>query len=117
MAQLWKASIAHIFKANGTEAKYCLGWIVDKSCVAGYLNDDGIEKFFLNPYHMRDKNFKNKKEMLTYMLLTACHEIAHRRTSYHDENFSAHVEDIMFKSFSAMSSYREIMKAAEKETI
>jgi hypothetical protein len=117
MGQMWKASLAHVFKSNGMNAEYCLGWIVDKTAVAGYLNDDGIEKFFLNPYHMRDKKFKNKKEMMTYMLLSAAHEVAHRTNSYHDERFTAHVEEIMFKTFSAMSSYKEIIKNAEKESI
>jgi hypothetical protein len=117
LACQWKVALKYVFTANGMNADYCIGWVIDEKVVASYMNTDGVEKFLLNPFMLGKKDYKNKKEMITHLVLTACHEVAHRMTKYHDENFIAHSEVLMTKTLAYISSYREIVKDAENETI
>ncbi len=117
LACLWKAALKHVFQSNYMDASYCIGWIVDQNAEAQYSSKDGLEMFLLNPYLSTKKNFKNKKEMVYSILLTAAHEIAHRRQKYHDESFVQVSEKLLLKAISELSSYRSLLAMAEKETI
>lgn len=118
LACLWKAALKHVFKSNNMDARYCIGWILDENVEAKYVRCDGVEKFLLNPYLKNNKiDSKNKKEMVHNILMSAAHEVAHRRHSYHDESFVATYEYLLLKSISSLSSYRTLLLAAESETL
>lgn len=117
LACLWKAALKHVFETNYMDSCYCIGWIVDQGAEAAYVSKDGVELFLLNPYTSSKKNFKNKKEMVFNILMTAAHEIAHRRHKYHDESFVAASEKLLHKAISELPSYRSLLAKAEKETI
>lgn len=118
LACLWKAALKHVFEANGLDASYCIGWIIDKDSLAKYIRHDGVEKFLLNPYLINSQiDKKDKKQMVTNILMTAAHEVAHRWQQYHDEAFVGAYEKILLKSLSSLSSYRTLLIAAETETL
>jgi hypothetical protein len=117
LACLWKAALKHVFESNYMEASYCIGWIVDQNSEAAYSSKDGLEMFLLNPYLASRKDFKNKKEMVYSILVTAAHEVAHRRQKYHDESFVQVSEKLLLKAISELSSYRSLLSKAAKETI
>lgn len=117
MACLWRACLNHVFKSNNLEATYCIGWVIDESVEALYSRDNGIEKILLNPYLFEKTFFKNKKEMVYNMLLTAAHEVAHRSAQYHDEIFCAHYDNILNNAISSLPSYRTLLLNARTEII
>ncbi len=118
LACLWKAALKHVFESNGLDASYCIGWVIDKNTFAKYIRHDGVEKFLLNPYMIYSQiDKKDKKQMVTHILMTAAHEVAHRWRPYHDEAFVGTYENILLKSLSSLSSYRTLLVAAETETL
>jgi hypothetical protein len=118
LACLWKASLKHVFQSNSMDADFCVGWIVDSNTVAKYVRRDGIETFLLNPYLVLSEVYKtNKKEVVSHILMSAVHEVAHRFQTYHDESFMGVYEKLLLKSISSLSSYRTLLIAAETETL
>jgi hypothetical protein len=117
LACLWKAALKHVFQSNYIDANFCIGWIVSEKTQAMYSNRDGLELFLLNPYYINKLEVADKKELVYNILMLACHEVSHRRNKYHDERFMICNENMIVKSFANMSSYRELIKIAEQETI
>lgn len=118
LACLWKATLKHVFYANSMTANFCIGWIIDSGAMAQYSAKNGTEMYLLNPFTINSKiNKKNKKEVVHNLLITAAHEVAHRRCGYHDENFAAYSEKILLNALTTLSSYRALLADAKRETI
>lgn len=99
-ADLWKDDIA-----------WAVGFCFDDDALAMFLEKDNINYLMINPV---DANGKmkysiNSKADYTKLALSACHEITHKKYTYHNEDFVCNYDAVLDR---VMPKLKEIFHAA-----
>lgn len=112
IARLWKSCLDHVFQANRLSARYRIGFILNPDTAAQYQNRNGVEEFLINPDAKMLENDKWKK--VYSVLISACHEIAHRASQYHDENFILTEEELLINTLTFIKGDTNVLSKAAK---
>jgi len=92
------------------------GFILSDDVQACYEKKEDNKALYINPFSEDTANAMSDNEQLMRMLITACHEVAHSYTSWHDEDFCTYVEKIIVKTVSN-TSLSAIRKEAKRRFI
>lgn len=114
-AKLWRHCINLVLRANKESFNYRLGFVLDPDKMAYFKGNASTGAVLINP----DKvipGTDDKARFLT-MLQTAAHELAHRRYTWHDEEFVLEEERLFRNALLVMRSVSEELRAAQKLTL
>jgi len=117
LAKCWTEVIRQVLLDIGWSGMFICGFTFDKDKKAAYLKEDSVPIFLLNPHNVckelpEIKPFINRAMLRRDLVLSACHEIAHMHTSYHDSSFVLEMQHIIIKTWQSELIYQKIINAA-----
>ena len=105
LAQLWKYSLKLVMTSNRLRKRFRIGWILNDDEAALFVDGkkgDGVEAFLINPeHHTIPSKWWDWRELFNHLLVLASHEIAHIERTYHDEDFSRRMEELLEKALNS----------------
>lgn len=114
IACMWKAALQIIGEGcSYMPRQYNIGFILSDDAEAMFTRDNGEICFYINPYSKKFNNCGSDIESVHQLVITACHEIAHAFTKWHDETWQEEFQNTLC-SFFVKSNISAVRTLARK---
>lgn len=102
----WRKTIGFVFAINGIQANFVVGFVIDPKAKASFRRENGIDILLINPYEeaLRE-DYKGNRAIRLLML--ACHEVAHRYSAHHNEEFVCRSEELLQNCLFHLAEFKD----------